>query len=101
MAVYTVDPKKNVVHVHDNARLQTAGNNKRKKFKLSWFILPYLSYFPDLEPTNQLFFGFFFLLLFMQYKAQEPLKVEVYCVVMYEYKKKQRVNFMELCKKYG
>lgn len=37
----------------------------------------------------------------MQYKAQEPLKVEVYCVVMYEYKKKQRVNFMELCKKYG
>lgn len=37
--------------------------------------------------------------MFTTYKAQGPLKVYGYCMVLDEVKKKQEVQFMRLCRK--
>lgn len=48
--------------------------------------------------TGGIFF-FLFILMFTHYKAQEPLNVDGYRVVLYEGKKRKEVKFMKLCKK--
>ena len=53
--------KRNIVLLHDNARLNSARISKEKLVDLCWPILPYPSYSPDLALSDYFFFSILFL----------------------------------------